>query len=80
MQAEATSVMHIFQQGLLGEAYPDGRGIVSIEVEPEKAITLPLSWVEDLVRLIAKAELRLDYQERQMVAGVKHEVKQVNGL
>lgn len=76
LQSEAHSIAHMMKLGLLGEAYPESRGVISIDLEPDVPIVLPVDWVAMLLK-IAMDRGATDFRERRLFEYVAHEIGKV---
>ncbi len=78
LPAEAYCIAHLFREGLLGEAYPEARGIFRIELEPDVPVVLPVDWIDRLLRIAIERGAK-DSIERRLFECIAHEIDKVKG-
>ncbi|WP_145201455.1 hypothetical protein [Sphingobium sp. B2] len=73
LPTEAYSIAHLFREGLLGEAYPEERGILRIDLEPDVPVVLPVDWVDRLLKIAIDRGAQ-DFTERRLFDYIAHEI------
>ncbi len=78
LPTEAYCIAHLFREGLLGEAYPEERGIIRIELEPDVPVVLPVDWVDRLLKIAIDRGAK-DFTERCLFEYIAHEIGKAKG-